>query len=235
MSPDGALPASPIQSRPIWEEVYAILVDRITSGLIEPGAKLEPAVIAQELGVSSTPVRDALKRLEIDHMVNTRPRSGTYLVTPGVNDVREVCQLRRALEGLSTGVAATAMPRAQVTALREQVNRALDSAVAGDYDPFFKSDHDLHHAMIATTENSRFVAAYSTVAPFVAWLRVLGATGTHRIAGSTQRHLEILQAVDDHDAEGARYIAELHLAEVEKWTIEDMANSAAQVGKMHAQ
>jgi DNA-binding FadR family transcriptional regulator len=64
------------------------------------------------------------------------------------------------------------------------------------------------------------------VEPFVYWLRVLGATGTHRLAGSTARHLEILDAMARRDVHAAKVAAEVHLEEVEEWTLADMDSNA---------
>lgn len=87
----------------------------------------------------------------------------------------------------------------------------------------FESDKKLHGTIIAATGNARMQRARSTVEPWVAWLRVMGATGPHRIAGSTARHLPSLS----WDGEAAGAEAATHLDEVEAWAIEDFENSAA--------
>ncbi|CAL9329102.1 FCD domain-containing protein [Streptomyces sp. enrichment culture] len=112
----------------------------------------------------------------------------------------------------------------QITDLREEAVAALRAAEQGDYEPFFASDTRIHHEIIAHTNNSRLIAARGSVEPFVYWLRVLGATGPHRLAGSTRRHLEILDAMAARDVAAAQEAAALHLTEVEEWTLADMAS-----------
>ncbi|GAB1326615.1 GntR family transcriptional regulator [Streptomyces sp. NPDC093260] len=216
--------ATPLVVESISGQLYSILCDRITTGVYAPGSRIDPQAIATEFGVSRTPVRDTLVRLEHDRLVETRPRSGTFVTRPSRQDVHEVCQLRKGLEWLATGVAAEAMPLEQIADLREEAVAALRAAEQGDYEPFFASDTRIHHEIIAHTGNSRLIAARESVEPFVYWLRVLGATGPHRLAGSTRRHLEILDAMAARDIAAAQEAAALHLTEVEEWTLADMAS-----------
>ncbi|WP_242535980.1 GntR family transcriptional regulator [Streptomyces albidoflavus] len=216
--------SNPLVVESISEQLYSILCERITTGIYAPGSRIDPQSIATEFGVSRTPVRDTLVRLEHDRLVETRPRSGTFVTRPSRHDVHEVCQLRKALEWAATGVAAQAMPAGQIADLREEAVAAMRAAERGDYEPFFASDTRLHREIIEHTGNTRLITARESVEPFVYWLRVLGATGPHRLAGSTRRHLEILDAMAARDVAAAQEAAAVHLVEVEEWTLADMAS-----------
>lgn len=207
---------------PIADQLYRILMGRITDGTYAPGSRLDPGAVAGEFGVSRTPVRDALSRLEFDRLIETRPRSGTFVARPGVRDVHEVCQVRKSIEWLATGIAARTMPDAQIADLRAEVVAAREQTEKGDFAPFFASDTRLHNEIVAHTENRRLIDFRNSVEPYVNWLRVLGATGTHRTAGSTARHLEILDAMAARDVDRAQRAAAVHLDEVETWTVADM-------------
>lgn len=211
----------------IASQLRQILARRIATGALKPGQRLDRAAIAREFGVSSAPVRDALQRLEVDQIIETRPRSGTYVATPTIADIHEVCQYRKGIEWVATGLAATAMPRPLIDELRAEVVAALEAADAGDYEPFFASDARLHREIVAASGNQRLIRARAAVEPYVYWLRILGATGRHRVAGSTRRHLEILDAMLAGEVEAAKHAAEIHLEEVEAWTVEDMRASLA--------
>lgn len=210
----------------ISDQLYRILVDRITSGAVDPGQRLDPQAVAAEFGVSRTPVRDALLRLERDRLIVTRPRAGTFVGTPGIEDVHDVCQLRKGLEWVATGIAALQMPIAKVDELRRESESALVAAEAGDFEPFFASDSNIHLGITEATGRSRLIETRASVEPFVRWLRVLGATGPHRVAGSTQRHLEILDGIAARDVEAAQRAAAIHLDEVNAWTVADMESAA---------
>lgn len=210
----------------IADQLYRILCERITTGAFAPGSRLNPQEIAHEFGVSRTPVRDALARLEHDQLIETRPRSGTFVARPGVADVHEVCQLRKGIEWVATGIAAKLMPEPMIADLRAEAVEALAAADKGDFEPFFGSDMRIHREIVAATGNARLIRARTSVEPFVQWLRILGATGSHRLAGSTRRHLQILDAMAARDVTAAQNAAAVHLDEVEEWTVADMESNA---------
>ncbi len=207
----------------IADQLYAILSERIVTGYYKPGQRLDMQAIADEHGVSRTPVRDALAELEFDRLIETRPRAGTFVATVGMKDIHEVCQLRKGIEWVATVLATGKISDEHLKDLRSEAVEAEKIAEAGDFEPFFASDTRLHQEIVAATGNARLVQARATVEPFVDWLRVLGATGTHRVAGSTKRHLEILDAMLAHDPVAAGNAAAVHLDEVEEWTAADMS------------
>jgi DNA-binding GntR family transcriptional regulator len=211
----------------IADQLYRVLRDRITSGFYAPGVRLDPQAVAREFGVSRTPVRDAIAQLDHDQLIETRPRSGTFVARPGIEDVHEVCQLRKGIEWVATGVAAATMPMSKIADLRAEAEEALVSLRKGDFEPFFHSDMRLHREIVAETGNARMMRARGSVEPFIAWLRILGATGPHRAEGSTARHLQILDAMAARDVAAAQQAAAIHLDEVEEWTTTDMRNSAS--------
>lgn len=209
----------------IADQLYRIMRDRIVTGQYAPGSRLDPQSIASEFGVSRTPVRDALAQLETDRLIETKPRAGTFIVQPTLRDIHEVCQVRKGIEWVATGIATERMPADLLHELREEIVEAERQAEAGNYQPFFDSDARLHQEIVRATGNTRLIRARATVEPFVVWLRVLGATGSHRINGSTHRHLEIVDAMIRGDVAAAQAAAALHLDEVEEWTAADMESA----------
>lgn len=210
---------------PISDQLYRILSRKIVTGAYEPGQRLDPHAIAIEHGVSRTPVRDALARLANDLLIETRPRAGTFVAIPTLDDVTHVCELRKGIEWVATGIATTTMPVEHMKALREEILEADAAAREGDFEPFFQSDERLHREIVAATGNRRLVQVRASVEPYVYWLRVLGATGTQRVLGSSRRHLQIVEAMLSGDSEEAARQAALHLDEVCEWTIADLEGS----------
>lgn len=205
----------------ISDRLWRILTDRVIHGELPPGSRIDPAAIAKEFGISRAPIRDALAKMEFAQLVETKARYGTFVVRPTVRDIHEVCQFRKAVEVLATGLATTEIAPSLVSELRHEAAEALDAADRGIYEPFFESDRNIHQTIVAATGNSRLIRARAGVEPWVAWLRVLGATGVHRISGSTARHFEILDAIARKDIEAAQTAAGVHLDEVEAWMAED--------------
>ncbi len=206
------------------DQVYRLLRSRIVHGQLAPGQRIDlPAVIA-ELGVSKTPLRQALDRLEIDGLVTIKPRSGTSVARLTVKDIREVCDLRRGIEWAAAPDAARNIPDDLLHELRAEILDAERRARDGDYEPFFASDQRLHQAIINHCGNDRLIRVRDAVEAYVQWMRVVGATGTHRISGSTRRHLEIVDAMLAREPETAAVRLAEHIEEVKIWTIEDFRN-----------
>ncbi|MBB4683514.1 GntR family transcriptional regulator [Amycolatopsis jiangsuensis] len=203
------------------EQIYRLLRSRIVHGELEPGHRIDlPALIA-ELGISKTPLREALARLEIDGLVSTKPRSGTFVATLTVKDIGEVCDLRRGIEWAAASEAARRIPEDLVHELRAEVVEAERKARDGDYEPFFASDQRLHAAIMTHSGNDRLIRVRDSVEAYVQWMRVVGATGPHRIAGSSRRHREILDALLTREPADAAAAVAQHIEEVKIWTIED--------------
>ncbi|KAA5611423.1 GntR family transcriptional regulator [Rhodovastum atsumiense] len=211
----------------ISDQLHRILVERIVTGAMRPGQRVDPGAIAEEFGVSRAPVRDALKRLEFEQLVETKARSGTAVTIPSIADVREVCQLRKGIEWVATGLATPLMSEAQLRELRHEIEAAQKAADRGEYEPFFQSDARLHKSIVAASGNERLIAVQTSFEPYVSWLRVLGATGVHRIAGSTAHHLRIIDAMLARDAVAAQAAAARHLDDVERCTVEDFGEALA--------
>lgn len=214
------------------EQIYRLLRNRIVHGQLAPGQRIDLPAMISELGISKTPLREALARLEIDGLVITKPRSGTFVATLTTKDIREVCELRRGLEWAAAPAAALRIPVDLLHDLRAEIVAAERHAADGDYEPFFVSDQRLHHTIMAHSGNNRLIRARDSVEAYVQWMRVVGATGTHRISGSTRRHLDIVDAMLARNAADAAARVAIHIEEVMAWTIEDFEHlglSAAQV------
>lgn len=213
----------PLQTEKLSEQVYRLMRDRIVDGHLPPGTRLNLDRLLTELGVSKTPLREALLRLEREHLVTTKPRSGTYVAVPDLDDVAEVCELRRAIEWQATQLATATIPEEELLSLRAEVERAAALAETGEYDAYHRSDARLHRTIIDCCGNRRLRQSYETIDSYVRWLRVLGTTGAHRAAGSSKRHRELIDALLRRDADAASETIAIHIAEVQRWTIEDFA------------
>lgn len=217
----GGSGGGPLQTEKLSEQVYRLLRARIVNGHLEPGARLSMEALLGELGISKTPLREALTHLERDRLVVTRPRSGTYVATPTLRDINDVCELRRGIEWQALHRAADALPPALLADLVAEVDAAEQAARAGDYAPFFASDTRLHRTLLTHADNPRLLEVWEAISGYVHWLRVLGATGPHRVLGSSARHRELLAALQRGARDEALATLALHIDEVRRWMIED--------------
>ena len=133
----------PTVSRLIADQAYFELRDRIVTLQLPPGAALAEDELMRELGIGRTPLREAVKRLALENLVEIRPRRGTYVTEVNVADIVHITEVRAELEGQAAQLAAIRMDderRAEAGALRDELER-LDSR---DSDALMHVDERVH-------------------------------------------------------------------------------------------
>jgi DNA-binding GntR family transcriptional regulator len=123
------------------DKAYAAVRDEILRGQLRPGTPLSRRRVARQLGMSVLPVTDALRRLEGDGLVESRARAGTRVRVPSENDVRELYELREALETQSARLfaeRATSAQRQELVRLGKQVDALFDRMAEDGHDPAFR-------------------------------------------------------------------------------------------------
>src|SRR5690606_6921702 len=107
--------------------ISKVLADRIIAGMLEPGSRLAQDHIAEEIGASHVPVREAFRRLESQGLVVSEPRKGVRVATSSLEEVREVAEMRASLEALALRNAAPHLTKA-ILDEAEEANKAADRA-----------------------------------------------------------------------------------------------------------
>lgn len=146
------MPAStPFAQRPLYEEVAEQLRQRIFGRLLEPGSWIDELKLCGELGISRTPMREALKVLAVEGLVTMRPRRGAYVTEMSERDVREAYQLLALLE---SDAAARVSERASAAELAElQSLHAQLEASIGERERFFALNEAFHLRLLELEGN----------------------------------------------------------------------------------
>jgi DNA-binding GntR family transcriptional regulator len=141
------------------DTVYRRLKMAIRKRYIKQGSKLVEIVLAQQLGVSRTPVRSAIKKLEADGLVNSIPNRGAFVITPTRREIKETFLVRAQLEMMATRLATTRAKEADITRLRELL--AMESQVfdQSDLDEYYSVNDNLH-LKIAELSGNRVLVGY---------------------------------------------------------------------------
>lgn len=146
------------------EEAYVAIRDEILRGELRPGNPLSRRRLARQLGMSVLPVSEALRRLEEDGLVESRPRAGTRVRVPSESDVRELYELREALECQAARLfaeRATSVQRRELRKSAEQVDALFGRLDRDAEDPAFRfrvySEHVALHLRIAEHAASRLL------------------------------------------------------------------------------
>jgi DNA-binding GntR family transcriptional regulator len=143
-------------SASLADEAYLSIREEILRGRLRPGTPLSRRRLARELKMSVIPVTDALRRLEEDRLVESRPRAGTRVRVPSEAEVRDLYELREALESQSArlfAARATLAQRREITRLAEHVDVLFNRLASTDGDPAFRfavhTQHVQFHMRVA--------------------------------------------------------------------------------------
>ena len=194
-------PASDVPASSMVDDVYESLLLAIVEARLGAGTPLSQNKLAARMGVSRTPVREALLRLERDGLVQRLPETGFVVATITPDEVNEACDLLSVLDNYVYGRAATTLSPAQLDELVTLANTLVSSAESGDTDAWRTTDRR-YHDMIMSAAGNRFVAQYleqtrRRVQRF--WLSKPNFDGRLRIC--SQDHVALAKAMAEQDSD----------------------------------
>ena len=183
------------------ERVETTLREAIVSGRLAPGSHLSVPEIARQLGVSRTPAREALFALQRLGLVEVRPRRGAVVVAGGRHDLRELFELREALEGMAARLAAQHMPDQGVAALHATLEQHRAAIEAGDLDAHVRLDSQFHRMIAVGSANQRLADSIDQLRDQTYVLVRLNAVRPGGMDESVLRaHGRVARSIERHDA-----------------------------------
>jgi DNA-binding GntR family transcriptional regulator len=193
------------------DQVRDLLLSRVMSGEYPPGSRLVETRIAQELGVSQAPVREALRDLEQLGCVEYAPFRGSSVRALSVADLLEAFPVRSALEALACRLAAGRITDAQLERLAALIGEMR--AAADDPRAESAADSDFHATIVEAAGNATLSRQWSQLLPHARTF--ISMTLPESTRGSVaERHVPILDALRRRDPEAAAAAMEEHLADV---------------------
>jgi DNA-binding GntR family transcriptional regulator len=200
MANAGSIADAPLERlarpRSLTEMVITQIRELIVSGRLVLGEQLSEGVLAEQLGVSRTPVREAFLRLETERLVEVRPQRGTFVFQYGAAELRDICELREVLE---TGALRIALSRnrGELIQLLESEVAAAEAAQVVDPGPYQAFDRSFHDVLIRASANEELIEAYDRISGRVRAIRYRLTRSRRQIAGSQRGHREIVNALKD--------------------------------------
>lgn len=188
---------------------YDSLLRAIENGAFPPGARLREAELAQRFGISRTPIRDVLKRLEHQGLVVHEPHHGAVVAKLEYAQVIELYQMREVLEGAAARLAATHATEPEIALLEEMVAR--DAGLVDDPRQLAENNKAFHNQIRNAARNRYLVTMLETLRLSLALLGDTTLALPDRGAASVAEHRAIVVRIAAHDPDGAETEARAHI------------------------
>jgi DNA-binding GntR family transcriptional regulator len=206
--------------------LYVQLYADILSGRLRPGESLSETRIAEQQGISRTPVREVFQHLVKEGLLRVVPQIGTFVAPISLASVKSSQFIREALECRAVRLAAECATRAQLALLRRQIADQTRAIRAGDHLAFFSLDEAMHRTILDMAGHPRVWDLIASVKAQLDRVRYLSLEDHAWLAMIYRQHREIVACIADHDPAGAEKAMQEHLRTV--------FNAIARIATAHA-
>ena len=171
--------------------------------------------LAEEMGVSRTPVREAIRKLELEGTVVMIPRKGAYVAGLSMKDVADVFEIRGALEGLAAELAAERITDDEMEELERYLVMTAEEIDTGNLDDVVQADTDFHSLLYKASRNSRLPQILNNLREQIQRFRTTSLSYPGRMKFALEEHRKIVEAIGARDGDLARKLAQEHIENAE--------------------
>ena len=196
--------------------VFNRLREDILTGKYKKNDELREAAIGEELGVSRTPVREALHQLELVGLVEIIPNRGAYVVGITSADVEDIYMIRARLEGLCARLAAERVSTEQMGEMEEILMLSRFHEEKKHYSQLFELDSRFHEVLFASCGSKILEHVLDDFHHYIQMVRKRSLTVENRAEKATKEHEAIYAAIKSHDGDKADELATLHIMNARK-------------------
>jgi GntR family transcriptional regulator, rspAB operon transcriptional repressor len=203
------------------DRVYEVIKRRIVDLSLPPNGQLVEQRLAEELGVSKSPIREALLRLERDGLVYTLSFKGCFVAEITPQDVKHTFQLREALEIYCLKLACETFSDEEIHRIRTILLKGEEAVKGSDLEQCYSVNTEFHDALITYTKNPKIQRTYLTLRDHLDRYRNIASRIWGRVGKSHQDHLLIMESLESRDlVRSGKYMSD-HLRSV----LEDLLRS----------
>ena len=201
-------------------QVFDKIRSDILNGKYKRGEELVESSIGKELGISRTPVREAIRQLELEGLVQLVPNKGAFVTGISEKDVRDIYLIRARLEGLAARMAAKNITPELLDAMEETVVLSEYHAKKEHYEQVCEMDSKFHKLLYKASGSRILEHTLTDFHQYVQRVRMASIMKKRRMEKSNDEHDAILTAIREHDEERAELVATRHISN----TVENLKN-----------
>jgi DNA-binding GntR family transcriptional regulator len=216
--PDNSMRVAPVAA-PVRSQVVETLRTAITSGRFAPGQRLVEKDLCDLLGVSRPSVREALRELESEGLINTIPNRGPLVSMLSARDAASIYQVRGVLEGLAAKLFAEKATPEQIQELSDSVDRLADAYGTLDVEQILVAKRAFYDVLLGGSQNVVIPSMLRTMNARITQLRRVSLSSAKRLPGSMREIRAVLKAIKNRDPEAAFQASLRHIEQASKVAI----------------
>lgn len=201
---------------PLRDVVFKTLRQGILTGELKPGERLMEIHLAKRLGVSRTPIREAIRKLELEGLVIMVPRKGAQVAQITQKNLKDVLEVRRTLDGLCAELACERMTDEELDELKRVCQDFEMATRSKDFTKIARADEALHDSIVLATGNSRLVQIVNNLSEQMYRYRFEYIKDVSSHDRLIEEHRVLYEAIKARDKENAVEAAKLHIDNQEK-------------------
>jgi len=193
------------------QKVYQVIKKEIVYGMLEPGTKLSENKLAQDMQVSRTPIREAIRKLTAQGLIKTSPNKKMTVSEFSLIDMKEVLQVRGALEGLAAGATAFKINKEEINDLEKNVEKMNQCLRKKNLSAYCELDDQFHDIILNVCGNKWIIKMRNNLSNFIYRYRFKSLSVPGRLNQSLEEHQAIMGALKNHNSEEANRLSKLHM------------------------
>ena len=193
-------------------ELVERLRNLIVEGTLIPGSKVPERELCERYGVSRTPMREALKVLAVEGLVELEPNRGAWVSQITLEDLEDVFPVMGALEALAGELACKHITDAEISIIRAIHDKMVAFYQARDLGPYFQANQAIHEAILKAADNSELTTMYRSMSARIRRARYIANMTEERWAKAVEEHEQIIDALENRDGSKLAQTLRDHLA-----------------------
>lgn len=216
------LPVKLDSYKPLREVVFDAVREAIIQGVLSPGERLMEFQLAEQLGVSRTPVREAIRKLELEGFVIMIPRKGAYVAGISLKDIADVFEVRAAMEALAMVLAAERITEEELEELERILVSKTEVIELDEIEKFIELDKKFHDVLYRASRNQRLMQILINLQDEVHRFRSVSLASPGRMRAALDEHRQLVEALSERDLERAESLAWEHIENAENSLLESV-------------